>query len=109
MTNDEEEVFPMSHGPSTEGGAAEPNLIPLLDVVFQLLMFFMMCVNFVSEQNNEDVKLPDSLSAQPMDKAETDVLFINLKPYVTSEFKDRLPPDVLARVTDKFREGDPCI
>ena len=29
---------------------ADPNLTPLLDVVFQLLMFFIMCVNFVAEQ-----------------------------------------------------------
>ena len=99
----------MSHGPTAEGSVAEPNLTPLLDVVLQLLMFFMMCVNFVTEQVNEEVKLPGSASAQPMDKAETDVLFINLKPFVTSEFKDRLPPDVLARVNDKFRDGDPCI
>src|SRR3954464_14225291 len=99
----------MSHGASSEGAVAEPNLTPLLDVVLQLLMFFMMCVNFVSEQNNEDVKLPDSASAQPMDKAETDVLFINLKPYAPAEFRDRLPPDVLARVSDKFGGGDPFI
>ena len=45
----------MSHGPSAEGSNAEPNLTPLLDVVLQLLMFFMMCVNFVTEQVNEDI------------------------------------------------------
>jgi biopolymer transport protein ExbD len=67
----------MSHG----GGGddkCEPNLTPLLDVVLQLLMFFMMCVNFVTEQVNEDIKLPFAQSAKPMDKGEQDVLFLNL-------------------------------
>lgn len=68
----------MSHGPSTEGGKCEPNLTPLLDVVLQLLMFFMMCVNFVSEQVNKEIKLPVAQSAVPMDKNETSVLFLNV-------------------------------
>jgi biopolymer transport protein ExbD len=59
---------------------AEPNLVPLLDLVFQLIMFFMICVNFVSEQINEDIKLPTSQSARPMDKSEVEVLFLNLDP-----------------------------
>ena len=99
----------MSHGPSTEGGNAEPNLTPLLDVVLQLLMFFMMCVNFVNEQVNEDIKLPRSQAVKPMDKGEADYLFINLKPFALADFQDRLPSDVLARVQDKFRDGDECI
>ncbi len=57
---------------------SEPNLVPLLDLVFQLIMFFMICVNFVSEQVNEDIKLPVSQSARPMDKGEVDVLFLNM-------------------------------
>jgi biopolymer transport protein ExbD len=57
---------------------AEPNLVPLLDLVFQLIMFFMVCVNFVSQQVNEDIKLPVAQSARPMDKAEIDVLFLNM-------------------------------
>lgn len=99
----------MSHGPAGEGGNAEPNLTPLLDVVLQLLMFFMMCVNFVSEQVNEDIVLPRSQAVKPMDKAEADYLFINLKPFALSDFQDRLPSDVLARVQDKFHDGDECI
>jgi biopolymer transport protein ExbD len=67
----------MSHG---ESGAskAEPNLTPLLDMVLQLLMFFMMCVNFVTRQVNENIQLPVMQSAKPMDKRETDLLYLNL-------------------------------
>ena len=36
----------------------KPNLIPLLDMVLQLLMFFIICVNFVTEQMNADIYIP---------------------------------------------------
>lgn len=69
----------MSHGASDDDGIkAEPNLTPLLDLVLQLLMFFMMCVNFVSEQVNQSIKLPTAQSARPMDKGEVSVLFLNV-------------------------------
>jgi biopolymer transport protein ExbD len=99
----------MSHGASDSGGACEPNLTPLLDVVLQLLMFFMMCVNFVSEQVSRDIALPKSASVKPMDKADTDILFVNFKPFKLSDFEDKLPADALARAQQNFREGDPCI
>jgi biopolymer transport protein ExbD len=58
----------------------ELNLTPLLDVVLQLIMFFMMCVNFVSDQVNPNVKLPASSAAQEiMAKTEVDVLIINIE------------------------------
>jgi biopolymer transport protein ExbD len=63
---------------STNEIRAEPNLVPLLDLVFQLIMFFMVCVNFVTQQVNEDIKLPVAQSARPMDRAELDVLFLNV-------------------------------
>ncbi len=68
----------MGHGPHSDAIKAEPNLVPLLDLVFQLIMFFMICVNFVSEQVNGDIKLPVAQSARPMDKGEVDVLFLNM-------------------------------
>jgi biopolymer transport protein ExbD len=57
---------------------AEPNLVPLLDLVFQLIMFFMICVNFVSSQVNEEIKLPVAQSARAMDKGEFEVLVLNM-------------------------------
>src|SRR5579884_1163651 len=76
----------MSHGPPGEGAHAEPNLTPLLDIVLQLLMFFMMCVNFVNEQVTGEVVLPESQSAIPLSKAETEVLFVNVKPFHKGEY-----------------------
>jgi biopolymer transport protein ExbD len=64
---------------------AEPNLTPLLDVVLQLLMFFIMVTRFVSmEQNPEEdadraaILLPLAQSARPVDKVDGDPLFLNL-------------------------------
>jgi biopolymer transport protein ExbD len=69
----------MSHGSGGGGSSAVPNLTPLLDVVLQLLMFFMMCVNFVSEQTSKNINLPPSQTARPMDKSEASaVLFLNM-------------------------------
>ncbi|OAI38627.1 hypothetical protein AYO40_06505 [Planctomycetaceae bacterium SCGC AG-212-D15] len=68
----------MSHGGDADSGCV-PNLTPLLDVVLQLLMFFMMCVNFVSEQINKSVNLPVAQMARPMEKSDaTSVLMLNV-------------------------------
>lgn len=59
---------------------AEPNLVPLLDVILQLVMFFMLCANFVMEQVNEAIKLPDAIAAKPLDKRAGDYLILNVDP-----------------------------
>jgi biopolymer transport protein ExbD len=45
---------------------AEPNLTPLLDVVFQLITFFMLVINFSSENYEQRVRLPVAESAVPV-------------------------------------------
>src|SRR5262245_51107641 len=58
----------------------DPDLTPLLDVVMQLIMFFMMCINFVNEQVNANVLLPVSYSAQELPpKTDTEILVINIE------------------------------
>src|SRR5271165_4900127 len=101
----------MSHGPSNEGGSIEPNLTPLLDVVLQLLMFFVMTVNFVNEQVSGDVKLPTSQSAVPISKAENDVLFINIKIFDIADYDvdggKQIDPEHLDRLKAKFPGNAP--
>jgi len=81
----------MSHG----GGGADEGidsdfcLTPLLDLVLQMLMFFIINVNFVAEQVSPDIKLPRSESARPIDKADPTTLFLNQK-VKTEEFLNRL-------------------
>ncbi len=65
----------MSHGATD---VAEPNLTALLDLVLQLLMFFLIMANFIVEQSNQDIKLPEATTAVPIDKETTLVLPINV-------------------------------
>ncbi|ADV63188.1 Biopolymer transport protein ExbD/TolR [Isosphaera pallida ATCC 43644] len=44
---------------------AEPNLTPLLDLVFQLITFFMLLVNFGKDEFNSQIRLPSAGSARP--------------------------------------------
>jgi biopolymer transport protein ExbD len=46
---------------------AEPNLTPMLDLVFQLITFFMLVVNFKGASNDLSLKLPVLGSAAPLD------------------------------------------
>jgi biopolymer transport protein ExbD len=98
----------MSHGGGGDGAIAEPNLTPLLDVVLQLLMFFMMCVNFVTEQVNEDITLPKSQTAKPMDKSDPDVLFLNLKPYRSQDYAGRYKEEEIQAFNEKFKDDPFC-
>jgi biopolymer transport protein ExbD len=47
--------------------SAEPNLTPLLDIVFQLITFFMLVINFASDNYDQRIKLPDAGSARPVE------------------------------------------
>jgi len=67
------------HVPQSES-VAEPNLTPLLDLILQILMFFMVTVNFATDQQiNGDIRLPDSQTARPLSqKRDKDPIFLNL-------------------------------
>jgi biopolymer transport protein ExbD len=55
------------------------NLTPLLDLVLQLIMFFMITVNFVRvDQFDERITLPVAQSAVPLDNTAEDWVFLNL-------------------------------
>ena len=48
---------------------AEPNLTPILDMVFQLITFFMLVINFKSAEMDLSLKLPVVGSARPVETA----------------------------------------
>jgi biopolymer transport protein ExbD len=59
--------------------SAEPNLTPMLDMVFQLVTFFMLVINFKSAQLDMNLKLPVVGSARPVDtKGQQDLLVLNI-------------------------------
>ena len=58
---------------------AEPNLTPILDMVFQLITFFMLVINFKSAALDLSLKLPVVGSARPVDtKGLEDLLILNI-------------------------------
>jgi biopolymer transport protein ExbD len=66
----------MSSLPSAE--QAEPNLTPILDMVFQLITFFMLVINFQTAALDMSLKLPVVGSARPTDKGAEDLLVLNV-------------------------------
>jgi biopolymer transport protein ExbD len=44
---------------------AEADLTPMIDMVFQLIAFFMVLINFSQSEQNDRVQLPDSELAKP--------------------------------------------
>jgi biopolymer transport protein ExbD len=60
------------------GDRVEPNLIPLLDLVLQLVMFFIMVANFAVQEVTGDVVLPLSSAAKGTGPKDTDVIYLNL-------------------------------
>jgi biopolymer transport protein ExbD len=57
----------------------EPNLIPMLDLVLQLIMFFIVCVSFKAQDyNSKDVQLPVAQSARTLERSGDDPVFLNM-------------------------------
>lgn len=67
----------MSHAAGSDD-SAEPDLTAMLDLVMQLLMYFIMCANFIDQENTAEVKLPVAQTARPIEKDNSDVLFLNI-------------------------------
>ncbi len=65
----------MSHGSNEK---CEPNFTPLLDLVLQLVMFFMLCANFVMADTGVEIKLPEAVAAKPLDAREDYVYYLNV-------------------------------
>src|SRR5437763_2606785 len=66
----------MSSLPSAEN--SEPNLTPILAMVFQLITFFMRVINFQTAALAMSLKLPVVGSARPTDKGSADLLVLNV-------------------------------
>jgi biopolymer transport protein ExbD len=64
--------------PSTEVELGIPNMMPLIDVVFLLLIFFLMASRFEQEERELPVVLPEVAEAQPL--AATAALVVNITP-----------------------------
>ncbi len=70
----------MSHGGGggEDGVSSDPNLTPLLDLVLQLVMFFMLVANFVADEMSDKIKLPVASQAKPLTAKETNFMYMNV-------------------------------
>jgi biopolymer transport protein ExbD len=57
---------------------ADPNLTPILDMVFQLITFFMLVINFKAASTDMSLKLPAIGSARPTEVRGQDLLVLNV-------------------------------
>ena len=61
---------------------ATPDLTPMIDVTFQLLIFFILCTRFKVEERNHQVQLPkdEGLQSQPSVPKEQITIYCNWDP-----------------------------
>lgn len=58
--------------------AKPTDMTPMIDMVFQLLIFFVILVNFSDADNNQRIKLPKSDLAKPPEKPIEDAVTIQV-------------------------------
>lgn len=71
----------MSHGGGDAGKgqvSSDPNLTPLLDMVLQLVMFFMLVANFVMDELSDKIHLPIATQAKPLTAKDAHVYYLNV-------------------------------
>ena len=56
----------------------EVDMTPMIDIVFQLIAFFMLITNFEQTQADERVKLPSDQLAMPLEVARVKQLTLNI-------------------------------
>jgi biopolymer transport protein ExbD len=57
---------------------AEGDMTSMIDMVFQLIIFFMVLINFSQEDQNEKIKLPSSELAKPAEAPLSNPIVLNL-------------------------------
>lgn len=64
---------------SSSSDTVEPNLTPILDMVFQLITFFMLVINFKGAALDLTLQLPVLGSARPLDtRGVENLLYLNI-------------------------------
>jgi len=92
--------------PQSEPELGVPNMMPLIDVVFLLLIFFLMASSFERAERELPVILPEVAEAQPL--AMTQDLVINITPegkYVVAQ--QEYSEEKLATLLVQTRRNNP--
>ncbi len=73
----------------------EFDMTPMIDCVFQLVIFFMLTLNFSSDQQAEAVRLPASELAKPSDQPPGTNISLQLTGPIKRDDGSVIPPQVL--------------
>jgi biopolymer transport protein ExbD len=57
---------------------AEGDMTPMIDMTFQLIAFFMVLINFSEAEQDERVKLPESVLAKPPESPMEDYVTVQM-------------------------------
>ena len=83
----------------------EPNLVPILDMVFQLITFFMLVINFKAMDVDKELILPIVGAADPVDQEnQGDLLVINVRNDGSIQVRGEIQPslDLFLRQEARF-------
>lgn len=64
--------------PKFDAKVAEGDMTSMIDMVFQLIIFFMVLINFSQDDQNQSIKLPTSELAKPAEAPLENPIVINL-------------------------------
>ncbi len=68
----------MALKPKFDAKVAEGDMTSMIDMVFQLIIFFMVLINFSQDDQNQSIKLPTSELAKPAEAPLENPIVINL-------------------------------
>jgi biopolymer transport protein ExbD len=93
--------------PPTEAEMGIPNMMPLIDVVFLLLIFFLVVGRFEQEEREVHVNLPEVAEALPLASTPPD-LIVNITPegkYIVAQQEQS--PGQLAALLEQSHRNNP--
>jgi biopolymer transport protein ExbD len=92
--------------PASEVDLGVPNMMPLIDVVFLLLIFFLMASRFEQEERELKVALPEVVEAQPLAMTQELVVTITAEGHYLVA-KARYSEEQLAALLEQTRKNNP--
>ena len=92
-----------------EEGLDEPavNLTPMIDVVFQLLIFFMVATTFLDPEREIDVELPEASSGEALDERTDEIVINVMRDGALVLAGDTVDRDALLRTLTSAAERNP--
>ncbi len=84
-----------------------PNLMPLIDMVFLLLIFFLVATTFAEEERDQNVNLTEAASNQSLSSTPNQ-LILNIQADGTTVISGKsFEPEALAALLDRAVQDDP--